>query len=84
MPELQRYRNLLYDSARWWGSALRPGDMVVTAPPRCGSTATQAPCAHLVHDRTELGDVERHERRAGALPPPDLLASAHGGWAALR
>ncbi len=46
--ELVRYRGLVYDSARWQGFALRPGDIVISTPPKCGTTWTQMICAMLV------------------------------------
>ena len=53
--ELVRYRGLVYDSARWRGFDLRPGDIVVTTPPKCGTTWAQMICVLLVHQRAELG-----------------------------
>lgn len=54
MTELKRYRNLVYDSARWDGFALRLGDVVVSTPPKCGTTWMQMLCAILLHDMVEL------------------------------
>lgn len=45
-----RYRNLVFDSARWSHIALRPGDIVISTPPKCGTTWTQMLCALLVFD----------------------------------
>ncbi len=46
--ELVRYRNLVYDSVRWRGFVFRPGDIVISTPPKCGTTWTQMICALLV------------------------------------
>lgn len=45
-----RYRNIIFDSARWSGIDLRPGDIVISTPPKCGTTWTQMLCALLVFD----------------------------------
>jgi aryl sulfotransferase len=45
-----RYHSLIADSARWDGFALRAGDIVVTTPPKSGTTWTQMLCALLVFD----------------------------------
>jgi hypothetical protein len=42
------------DSARWSGFRFRDGDVVITTPPKCGTTWTQHLCAMLVLDTTEL------------------------------
>jgi len=43
-----RYRSLVQDSARWDGFAFRPGDIVISTPPKCGTTWTQMICALLI------------------------------------
>ena len=48
---LVRYRSLVYDSIRWEGFALRPGDIVISTPPKCGTTWTQMICALLIFQR---------------------------------
>jgi aryl sulfotransferase len=53
--QLIRYRGLVYDSARWTGFRLRPDDIVISTPPKCGTTWTQMICALLVLQRAELG-----------------------------
>ena len=45
-----RYRNIIFDSARWSSIDLRPGDVVISTPPKCGTTWTQMLCALLVFD----------------------------------
>jgi hypothetical protein len=45
-----RYRSILADSSRWDGFAFRPGDIVISTPPKCGTTWTQMLCALLIFD----------------------------------
>ena len=42
-----RYRRIS-DSARWDGFEFRPGDIVISTPPKCGTTWTQMICALLI------------------------------------
>src|SRR6188508_1212521 len=56
-----RYRSLIADSARWDGFAFRPGDVVISTPPKSGTTWTQMLCALLIFDGpafpAPLGDI---------------------------
>jgi sulfotransferase family protein len=45
-----RYRSLIADNARWDGFELRPSDIVISTPPKCGTTWTQMLCALLIFD----------------------------------
>src|SRR5205823_8225322 len=54
MGELRRYRTIVMDSARWWGFEFRPGDIVISTPPKCGTTWTQMLCALLIFDSTDF------------------------------
>ncbi len=45
-----RYRSLIQDNARWDGFVLRPSDVVISTPPKCGTTWTQMLCALLIFD----------------------------------
>lgn len=45
-----RYRSVIADSARWDGFPFRPGDIVISTPPKCGTTWTQMLCALLIFD----------------------------------
>jgi hypothetical protein len=45
-----RYRSIVADSGRWEGFAFRPGDVVISTPPKCGTTWTQMLCALLIFD----------------------------------
>jgi aryl sulfotransferase len=48
--ETVRYRNVASDSARWSKFDPRAGDIVISTPPKCGTTLTQMMCALLVFD----------------------------------
>jgi aryl sulfotransferase len=48
MSELRRYRSLMSDSARWEGFAFRSDDIVISTPPKAGTTWMQMICALLV------------------------------------
>jgi hypothetical protein len=54
MSELTRYRHPVYDSARWEGFRFREGDIVISTPPKCGTTWMQTLCAMLVLDTVEF------------------------------
>jgi sulfotransferase family protein len=45
-----RYRAIVADSGRWDGFAFRPGDVVISTPPKSGTTWTQMLCALLIFD----------------------------------
>jgi aryl sulfotransferase len=51
---MKRYRSFAYDSARWEGFALRPGDIVISTPPKAGTTWTQRICALLIFGTPKL------------------------------
>jgi hypothetical protein len=55
VTERVRYRSLMHDSARWEHFRLRAGDVVVSTPPKAGTTWTQTICLMLVHGTTDLG-----------------------------
>ncbi|HET7530329.1 MAG TPA: sulfotransferase domain-containing protein [Mycobacteriales bacterium] len=42
------------DNARWEGFAFRPDDVVISTPPKCGTTWMQTLCALLIFDTHEL------------------------------
>ena len=48
MSERRRYRSVVADSARWEGFEFRDGDIVISTPPKCGTTWTQMLVALLV------------------------------------
>ena len=45
-----RYRSIVADSARWDGFQFRPDDIVISTPPKSGTTWTQMLCALLIFD----------------------------------
>ena len=45
-----RYRSIVDDSGRWDGFAFRPGDIVISTPPKSGTTWMQMLCALLIFD----------------------------------
>ena len=47
-PPLARYRSIVADSARWKGFVFRDGDIVISAPVKCGTTWVQMICALLI------------------------------------
>jgi hypothetical protein len=47
-PAKFRYRSMVQDSARWEGFELRSGDIIISTPPKCGTTWTQMICALLI------------------------------------
>lgn len=51
---LKRYRSVASDSARWSKFEHRPGDVIISTPPKCGTTLTQMLCALLVFDGPEF------------------------------
>lgn len=51
---MRRYVGTVYDSHRWEGFELRPGDIVIAPPPKCGTTWTQMICALLILQEPEL------------------------------
>lgn len=48
------YRNVVMDSSRWEGFAFRDGDIVISTPPKCGTTWTQMICALLIFQTPDL------------------------------
>lgn len=51
---LALYKTFAYDSSRWDGFRFRAGDIVISTPPKCGTTWTQRICALLVFQTVEL------------------------------
>lgn len=54
MAELVRYRNMVFDSGRWAEFSFRPDDIVISTPPKSGTTWMQMLCAMLVFDAVEF------------------------------
>lgn len=51
---LRRYRTMVSDSARWDAFPFRPDDVVISTPPKCGTTWMQMLCGLLVFDTPEF------------------------------
>jgi aryl sulfotransferase len=54
MTQLRRYRMMDSDSSLWAGFRFRPGDVVISTPPRSGTTWMQMVCALLILDTAEF------------------------------
>ena len=54
MTAVRRYQATMYDSNRWQGFELRRGDIIISTPPKCGTTWTQMICALLVLQEPQL------------------------------
>ena len=54
MTLVRRYTGTVADSIRWEGFELRPGDIVISTPAKCGTTWTQMICALLIFQEPEL------------------------------
>lgn len=52
---LTRYHSLFSDSARWNDFPFRSGDIVISTPPKCGTTWMQMICALLIFQTPDLG-----------------------------
>ena len=51
---LTRYQSVVADSARWEGFVFRDGDIVISAPIKCGTTWVQMICALLIFQEPTL------------------------------
>jgi hypothetical protein len=49
-----RYLSIVCDSARWEGFEFREGDIIISTPPKCGTTWTQTICALLIFQTPDL------------------------------
>jgi aryl sulfotransferase len=52
--ERTRYSSIVFDSARWEGFDFREGDIVISTPPKCGTTWTQMICGLLIFQTADL------------------------------
>ena len=52
---MTRYRNFVFDSGRWDGFKFRADDIVISTPPKCGTTWTQMICALLIFQTPTFG-----------------------------
>jgi aryl sulfotransferase len=53
-PPVTRYQTILMDTERWEHVPFRAGDIVISSPPKCGTTWTQMICALLIFQTPEL------------------------------
>ena len=69
---MRRYEGTVFDSGRWDGFELRPGDIIISTPPKCGTTWTQMICALLIFQEPELPHAVGHafavDRHGDARP----------------
>jgi hypothetical protein len=49
---MKRYKQIMFDNARWDGFELRPDDIIISTPAKCGTTWTQMICALLIFQTT--------------------------------
>jgi len=54
LTPLVRYQSVVADSARWKGFVFRHGDVIISAPIKCGSTWIQMICALLIFQQRTL------------------------------
>jgi hypothetical protein len=54
MSSPTRYQSVISDSARWEGFRLRAGDIIISTPPKCGTTWLQMICALLIFQTPDL------------------------------
>lgn len=52
--ELKHYQSLIFDSARWLLFEPRPGDVIISTPPKCGTTLSQMLCALVLFDSSDF------------------------------
>ena len=50
----QHYQNFMVDSARWNDFKFRDGDIIISTPPKSGTTWTQMICALLIFQKPDL------------------------------
>lgn len=67
--ERRRYRNVVFDNARWDGFEFREDDIVISTPAKCGTTWMQMLCALLI-----FGDPVLPRRLTELSPWLDILA----------
>ncbi|MDP1820745.1 MAG: sulfotransferase domain-containing protein [Acidimicrobiales bacterium] len=54
MPEREVFSTIVYDNSRWEGFEFRPDDIVISTPPKCGTTWTQMIVALLLFQTPDL------------------------------
>lgn len=81
-PDRKRvYKNMLIDSSRWDGFRPRPGDIIISTPPKTGTTWTQMICALLIFQSRDFPDLLSSISPwldFGISPLPKVLATLEG------
>ncbi len=54
MPQMRRYHGFMADSARWQRFELRPDDVIITTPAKCGTTWMQTIVGILLNQSVDL------------------------------
>ena len=54
MRKLRRSHTFVWDSKRWDGFVFRDDDIIISTPPKCGTTWTQMICAQLILQQPDL------------------------------
>lgn len=54
MSRRPQYKSVLHDSARWDDFEFRPGDIVISTPPKCGTTWMQKICSLLIFQNPRI------------------------------
>lgn len=57
MPVMRRYQGFMADSARWQRFEMRPNDVIITTPSKCGTTWMQTIVGMLLRDRVDLPPI---------------------------
>ena len=68
MGDLASYRNTMVDNSRWERLEHRPGDIVISTPPKSGTTWTQMLCALMIFDGPDF-----HYRDDRADPVSEMV-----------
>ena len=53
-PGLKHYESMISDSARWLLFEPRLGDVIISTPPKCGTTLSQMLCALVLFDSSDF------------------------------
>jgi len=91
MDELRRYVNIGSDSTRWQLFGHRPGDVIVSTPPKSGTTLTQRLCSLAIFQSPALPQLLKTHTPLDGIPhwddviylttardPRDVFASWEG------
>ncbi len=62
---MRRYEASMYDSNRWDGFELRPGDIIISTPPKCGNQVVGGSLTELAAHHRAPGHGRAMLARAG-------------------